>query len=212
MGVRGKDEKLNLISFEFNAVDSTDSYFGHSIRYNVRSGDRDWVFVTSSLIEERISKIKRHNLGKYFKGTLPYFIIVIGISVLALSFLTRFISKPQNDNYLKDIKTAYEKGLIKNTNELILQLEEKRIENAKESENTPPAFYYIGILFGTIVLLMFLFSIYLKKLYPLYNFCWGDYLDVFNKKESTRKTINTVIIIGLIISIIGSLIANKVKI
>jgi uncharacterized membrane protein YozB (DUF420 family) len=67
------------------------------------------------------------------------------------------------------------------------------------------------MIIGSFIILSIFLIIYLYKLYPVYNFCWGDYLDVFNKKENARKTFNTVIIIGLIISIIGGLIANRVK-
>jgi|GEM_PF-3548695 len=207
----GKDEKSNLISFDFYNIDSDSVDSKYSIKYNIRSSDRDWVFVTSSLIEERISKIKRFSfassspiISKSAAMLLPL-LIVFAISLTMITTLTK------NADYVKDIKANYEKGLIKNTNDLILQLEQKRYEQTALLNHPGDLFYYPGLVIGGILILLIVIGIYIQKLYPLYNFCWGDYLEVFKKKETTRKTFNTVVIIGLIVSIIGSLIANRFK-
>ena len=57
MGVSGAgDESANRIRVEFNNVDEEASV--ESIKYTIFGDDRDWVFVTSSQIEERIGKLR----------------------------------------------------------------------------------------------------------------------------------------------------------
>jgi uncharacterized membrane protein YidH (DUF202 family) len=44
--------------------------------------------------------------------------------------------------------------------------------------------------------------------FPSYNFCWGDYLKVFTQRRTTAKYIINVVIVSLVLSVIGSLIAT----
>ncbi|HEY4426037.1 MAG TPA: hypothetical protein VGN10_17635 [Pyrinomonadaceae bacterium] len=44
--------------------------------------------------------------------------------------------------------------------------------------------------------------------YPTFNFAWGDYLEIFRRKESVRKFIVVVILVGVIVSFIGGVLAN----
>lgn len=46
------------------------------------------------------------------------------------------------------------------------------------------------------------------KYYLVYNFRWGEYLEKFNKWESFRKTVFIVVVIGIVVSTIGGIIAN----
>jgi hypothetical protein len=61
-------------------------------------------------------------------------------------------------------------------------------------------------------LLLYLIRTFLVLFYPTYNFCWGDYLDIFRRKESVRKFVIVVIFIGVIVSFIGGVLANYTKI
>src|SRR5690606_9722328 len=54
------EENANtLIAISFNNIKSNVADTKKSVKYTVRGLDRDWVFVTSSLIEERLQKVKR---------------------------------------------------------------------------------------------------------------------------------------------------------
>ena len=210
--VTGKDQLENAISIDFHNIDSDNIQSDNSIKYNIRSTDRDWVFVTSSQIEERINKIKRTNFSigknKLLSRLLFPIILIVVTLVMMLSLVTSISNRT---SYLPEIRLKYENGKIKSTDELILLLEEAK-DAQVERLDTIDIFYLPGIILGGLIVIIICLYVYTWKLYPMYNFCWGEYLDVFKKKETSRKTFNTVVIIGLIVSIAGGIIANYLNI
>ena len=204
----GKDQLENGISIDFYNTDSDNIQSDYSIKYHIRSTDRDWVFVTSSQLEERILKIKRHNFSlKRGKSTSRLLTLIIPLILTFVMMFTLLGSITNREDYLPEIKLKYERGEIKSTEELIFILEEAKNKQLSELDFAE-MFYYPGIIFGFFIILVLFFLIYTWKLYPLFNFCWGDYLDVYKKKETARKTFNTVVIIGLLVSVIGGIISN----
>jgi hypothetical protein len=204
----GRDETKNIISVDFYNLDSDNIQSDYSIKYSIKSTDRDWVFVTSSQIEERILKIKRKKIQFSNRRTstrLVSFFLPLIFSLVVLFMLLNSVSK-RND-YVTEVKQKFENGEIVSTNQLILELEDaknKEIENL----NLISIFLYPGIVIVVLIVIIIIYFLYVGKFYPMYNFCWGDYLEIFKKKESSRKTFNTVVIIGLIVSVIGGIIAN----
>jgi hypothetical protein len=204
----GKDQLENTISIDFHNLDSDNIQSDNSIKYNIRSTDRDWVFVTSSQIEERINKIKRGNFSIGKNKLLGRLIFPFGGLLALLVMMFSLINSISNrDSYLPDIKLKYDSGEIKNTDELILAIEHAKNQQLQHLDLVD-VFYFPGIILGGLIIILICFYIYTWRLYPLYNFCWGEYLDVFKKKETSRKTFNTVVIIGLIVSVVGGIIAN----
>ncbi|HYT40832.1 MAG TPA: hypothetical protein VEP90_00670, partial [Methylomirabilota bacterium] len=69
-----------------------------------------------------------------------------------------------------------------------------------------------GVLIASVVFLVLLLTGFFAIIYffPPYNFCWGDYLTTFQKKQSTGKYILTVVIFGLVLSVAGSIIATLI--
>jgi hypothetical protein len=208
--IYGKDQKDNSISIEFHNIESDNVDIEHSVRYNIKSRDRDWVFVTSSQIEERIAKIKRFDFLPRSKSSTRLFSLFIPLLLTIVMLISLLSSITNRDNYLVKVKESYAKGEIKNTDQLIFLIEEAK-QKQSENLNLVQVFSLPGIIVGGLVVIGVLIYLYLWKLYPLYNFCWGDYLEVFKRKETTRKTFNTVVIWGLVISIIGGVITNLIK-
>ncbi|WFO15647.1 hypothetical protein M601_018140 [Cellulophaga baltica 4] len=200
-------QDVRKIVVEFTNADSNNVSTEISIRYNISGLTRDWVFVTSSLLDERIKKIKRWNLNYNSKNRKSRLFISMSVPfTMAIALLfSIFIGGSQRDNTLKQIRADYESGKLTEPIEAFLRIQ----ESSRSLDTTTPlkyAFFALGGFF-TIILI---FYFYILRLYPIYNFCWGDYSESFKKKESFRKTINTVVIIGLIISIVGGLIANYI--
>jgi hypothetical protein len=83
-----------------------------------------------------------------------------------------------------------------------------RIAESNASLESLTSMKYSFIIMGSAIIILLISYVYIKVLFPIHNFCWGDYLESFKRKESTRKTVNTVIIIGLIISTVGGILAN----
>jgi hypothetical protein len=204
--IKGEDQLNNSISIEFENVDANNSYDNYSVKYNIKSTDRDWVFVTSSLLEERINKIKRKPLLCNLTINSRLFTL-ISMMIFVLSFMiSSLLIINTKDDYIDEIKSEYNNGKISSTNELIIRFEEAK---SKTIKNPNRIFVIPVIVLVIFIIIGFGFHFYRIKLLPLYNFCWGDYHEVFNKTESARKTFNTVIIAGIIVSVIGGIIVNR---
>jgi hypothetical protein len=54
----GAEHPANSISIEFINADEEEGSSTDSVKYRVSGDDRDWVFVTSSQLEERVGKVK----------------------------------------------------------------------------------------------------------------------------------------------------------
>ena len=88
---------------------------------------------------------------------------------------------------------------------LIEKSRERRTSSAVPQMVTPFA-YLLGGLVVLITIYMFFVRYYL-----VYNFLWGDYLEYFKKNENIRKFVLVIIIIGILVSFIGGILANMTK-
>ncbi|WP_375562155.1 hypothetical protein ACE193_06285 [Bernardetia sp. OM2101] len=195
------------ISLEFTNTDSANASTEVSIRYNINGLTRDWVFVTSSLIEERIKKIKRWNLSYDSKGRKyrHFSVIIIPLFMLIPLIFLVFGGFTKRSDTIKEIRADYESGKLTEPIEALLRIQ----ESGQSLEGLNPLKYIFAAL-GVLIISVITIYFYFLWLYPVYNFCWGDYLETFRKRESLRKTVNTVVIIGLVISVVGGLIANYI--
>lgn len=206
--ILGVDQLKNSISIDFEDLGADNIDEDYSIKYNIKSTDRDWVFVTSSLIEERINKIKRNSFFSKVSINTRYGSLIMMTIFMISTLFALVMGLEDNSKIVKNIVSEYNNGQIGNTNELIIRFEEARSNTTK---NPSLMFIIPGIVLIAYLFIAFGIHFYRIKFFPLYNFCWGDYLEVFNKKESSRKTFNTVIIAGIIVSVIGGIIANKLR-
>lgn len=194
------------VLIEFWDLDSDNAQSNFSIKYEIRAKHRDWVFITSSLIEERIKKIKRFSLDDSpMRLNSSSFLGLLIPLILIGSVIPNFINLSNSETKLEKVKVDWKNGDLTDPIEAII-----RLNNVENSLNTSTGFQY-GLWFTVIILIIYLvYYLYFKKLFPVYNFIWGDYEDQFSKVESNRKTVNNVIILGLIISVVGGLIANYI--
>lgn len=61
------DDNIN-ITFSNKYSEKVDDQY--SIKYKVRGGERDWVMISSSLIEDRLNKITNKDFGEYFSKSV----------------------------------------------------------------------------------------------------------------------------------------------
>jgi hypothetical protein len=132
-----------------------------SIRYHVIGNERDWVYVVSSLLDERIAIIKRLPINEY-----GLFAIVIGIITLAL-FLVSFAP----------------------TSSIQLSLGGK----------------IVGTIVSSLITIGGCAAVYG---FPLYTFYWGDQVKYLARRQAVGKYILNGVVVALILSIIGSIIAT----
>ena len=210
------------IEIVFRNVDSRQESGEVAIKFTIKSDSRDWVFVTSSILDERIAKTKRLSFNQISERrstrALPQ--ILLPMVFLISMFIGMFKSDNESNNYSREIisevnqiESSWLKGAIKSDGELILKLAKTKAKSDLKKDALLHDFSSIGKMFGWIVggfIILFLLAMAFEKLYPGYNFCWGEYLETFNKKESARKFILVVVLLGLVLSIAGGLITNYI--
>lgn len=199
------DNLERKININFSDIDSNVISTENSVKYSVKGDSRDWVFVTSSQLEERLKKVSRFSLNTSKRRYRLLWTLIFPFSFLILMLVTFFLGSNSKYKMLQGIKADWIAKKLTDPIDAIIRIEETRV-----SVESFTSMKYTFLILGIITALLLLLYSYVRMLYPIHNFCWGDYLDTFKRKESTRKTVNTVVIIGLIISIFGGLIANWV--
>ncbi|MBL7941747.1 MAG: hypothetical protein JNM00_03220 [Flavobacteriales bacterium] len=197
------DNLERKITINFSDIDSNGVSTENSVKYSTKGDSRDWVFVTSSQLEERLKKVSRFSLNTSKKRYRLLWTLIFPIGFLIPMLGTLIFGSNSKERLLQGIKADWIAKKLTDPIDAMI-----RIAEANASMESLTSMKYTFIILGIITVLVLLLYIYIKMLYPIHNFCWGDYLETFKRKESTRKTVNSVVIIGLIISIIGGLIAN----
>ncbi|MBP9096034.1 MAG: hypothetical protein KBG21_05455 [Ignavibacteria bacterium] len=178
------------------------------IKYKIKGKSRDWVFVASSTLEERVRKVKRIPIDPTQKKKTYVIFKTLTLPLVMLAAMLVLISSiklPKNGE-IENIENKWKIGELKDPIEAVILIQKM---NEHRGEINPFYIMLTPILYVGIVYISLLVIWYLSiKIYPLYNFCWGDYLTSFNRIENLRKTLLWVVLTGLALSIIGSLIAT----
>jgi len=203
--ISSKDKRE--VRLEFANIDSENVTENSSIKYSINALTRDWVFITSSILDERIKKIKRFSVSNAIgrKGFRQIFTLVIPLLFLIAIMIPAINGATNTESEWDNIRSEWESKELTDPVEAII-----RIQELNYSLKQFAGIKYVVFGIGIIILIMFSFSFYLQKFYPACNFCWGDYIEEFKRKESIRKTINIVIVIGLIVSVLGGIIADRI--
>jgi hypothetical protein len=212
--VTDESPEPSRIFLEFINADQDDETSSISLRYRVFGHNRDWVFVTSSLLEERFDKIKRFapNQLATTKGTsrlmlsllFPIFLsAIVGFSFLFLARNMTNIPRPS-----EKLAEAVKSGQIKDPIDAIIFIESQKETGLLlfrgQLSLLKPTLIGIGLIILGIVVVWFF-----TKYYPIYNFCWGEYIEEFRRKERARRFWLVAVALGLLLSFIGSLLASK---
>jgi len=202
------------VEFEFINADLDEETTFTSARYSILGSSRDWVFVTSTILDERFAKVKRFAPNQLSgKGAnksvrqliIPLVAVFIMFSVMLPAILiTENKKKTENPGIL--LEQAFKKGEITDTIEALIFIEKEKASKKVQFQELKSIFFILGG-FGFLILL----TLFFIKYFPIYNFCWGDYIDLFNRKESVRKFVLTVVIVGIVVSFIGGILANLWK-
>jgi hypothetical protein len=206
-----QNDKNSIIRITFNNLNSENNSESYAIRYKIGGFSRDWVMVTSSLIEERLTKLQRKRLKLTTRSLIP--IVMVMTLIMLLLMLPNNESVNSFSNKLSTIESNYKAGKITNTNELIIAIE--KAKDVKLNAYLSTKFIFMPVLLLALLLVndMKIFSF--NRLYPLYNFCWGDYLDEYKKIEKRRRfliwLILGIIILGVAINLLSNIIWKNIN-
>lgn len=209
---------------EFINADEDEEQGYTAIRYTLRANDRDWVFVTSSLLSERIDKVKRFAPNQLASdgrrqpalGLLPALVVLAVLASLLFAMYTRLAETAREDaeNPLSaKLQSLVDEGKITDALEaliLIQQNQEQRHRSLNLPEVFSPLFFVLG---GLVALILALAAamLFMQRYFSLYNFVWGDFEAQFQRREEARKFWIVIIGAGILVSAVGGLIANRLN-
>ena len=228
--ISAKQENLDgdaTIKIDFRNTEVDDDLGENPIAHSIKGQSRDWVFVTSSLIEERITKIKRKSLdhmiskgpGKLlFRLMFPFLMLGVMMAIFAgmPNASNRVAEKQQK--LLRQIEKSWKNKTITDPVDAIIQIEKGKADKDYRLDTgalISDVFLAkpIIILVSSLIIIMLLVYI-ISKLYPSYNFCWGNYLESFTKLEGLRKLIIGIILgtfaLGVIVNLVSNYIWEKI--
>jgi hypothetical protein len=208
---KGTEISKTRILLEFINIDSDSETGNDAISYSIIGSDRDWVFITSSQLEERISRIKKFAPNQLLQKkrtallSLQLFILLpLSLGMLMVAYVSSEYRKNVLLEQINAIESAWKSGQIKDPIEVVLEISKLQVTHDPSSPlfNWEDNRWYILMIIAFGALLgLGLFWVYF---FPFYNFLWGDYVKVYEKK----KAIGKFIIGGIILTLVISMIAN----
>lgn len=217
------DQKTR-IQISYINIDNKESSASKPIELKILGEERDWVFVTSSLLEERLGATKkfscRHFFGKSGYGkTISYLTMMCMLGFMFFTIISIDPNASQNQAHvqliekLDKIEKLYNEKKITDPVAVILQL--KRIDLAASDflaeKKVPPAFKYFMFAIIPLMLIVLLPEILgnsFQNIFPRYIFSWGETDDLYQKAENKKKFLWGGIVLSLVISYFGGALAN----
>lgn len=86
------------------------------------------------------------------------------------------------------LEAAWKNGQLKDPIEAVIMAEEIH-DQAFSRVFSWPNFWVPLVAMTGFVLILVLAGFVIQRYFPAYNFCWGDYLESFERKEARRKFI-----------------------
>jgi hypothetical protein len=192
---------LYNVTVQFTNLDFEEGSKLKPISYTVIGDDRDWVFIVTSLLDERINRIKRFsiNWNRYFDMLL---FMPLPFSLMVISFWESANQKSQQLNKLRLIEENYKNGIFKDPIEALIEIEKFKTER----DDLPMLMMTFS---ASLAMPISLFIIYFswRYFFPAYNLCWGEYIVFKKRRERIGKFIIGSVIFALIISVLANYIS-----
>jgi len=182
-----------VLTFQ-NADKEPDSWT--SIKLKVVGQTRDWAFLAAADIDERLKKIKQMS-SSFIINSRWFQIVPMVISVIVIILILPTMSR--TSSVADALEKAYQSGAIKDPIEAIIFTERER----SKSSGTV---FMVPMIVALIVpwLASWILGKILNVIAPSYNFYWGDYVGYYNKRRSAQNIFWTVIVLGIVVSIIST--------
>ncbi|KAA5533560.1 hypothetical protein F0919_13555 [Taibaiella lutea] len=200
------------IKLTFSNTSSEKSKELNSIRYKIKSENRDWALVSSSLFDDRINKIVKSN----FVGLkVSHFISAPLFIFLSIILFASFSSLGHKNQNLLTLLNNLEKKIQQHQNvdvlSSIVKIEKVRMMEG-DINNTllGKLKYLVWFMIPSMMLFFFTDSIesVIAKYFPNKLFFWGDYIEKHNKMIKRRNLILGFVFVTVIIGIVINILSN----
>ena len=201
-----------LINISFS---SEESLYSSPIKLKIKGLSRDWVFLTTSELEERISKLRRIKWPSLFDSIGTIIIPIIFLTFLFPLFTSiKHYSEPYTNGVadLNKIINKYNSDSTYSTAQIVMQIEANRLKNEvyrDKVSSVPNPGTLITIIFSVLGIGIFFFAG--RWLQIPYVFYWGEYMEVFDRREKIKNFFIYTVLIGIVLSIISNYISDFLK-
>ena len=182
-----------------------EKYGSASISYTVIGNESNWVLSVTSLLDERIKRIKRFRIAS--PDNIINLLLAMMVSLFAWTVIALPNSKSSELNKLKLIEQNYKNGKLKNPIEALIEIEKYKID-ANYPSMPMNSMTGVGILL-TLIIIVFATVHYC---FPSYNFCWGEYVAYKERREILGKFILGTVILSLVIAVTANYISARLGI
>ncbi len=205
---KARVQPSTFIGVQFcNTDEDKDGRFS-PLSYVVSGVDRDWVFVTSSQLDERLGKIKLLRPSSFFFPMSESLALMLAMLVGLCTFVFILHNEHKQEIIqLNSIEHDWKAGTIKDPVEVVIQL--GKISAARADFDPNHLIWPFMFLLGGLCLFS-ASAICLKYFHPPYNFVWGDYIKVYEGRQAARNFVYVALVVGLLVTIIGGIITKKI--
>jgi hypothetical protein len=172
-----------------------------SIDFQIAGESRDWAFVTASDIEDRVKRTKVISWDAIF-GSKWSVTATMMIGMILMILLLPMFALDRKTHII--LQQQYDAGTIKDPIQALIL-----IEQARNEQSGIRIFWPILVSFALPLVVFEVGSKLLPLVSPSYNFYWGDYIAIYDRRRQRKTILWTVIVLGLVVSIIAGIITKK---
>lgn len=188
------------IAVEFHDADLNPKTW-ESITFEVIGESRDWAFVAASDIEDRLRRTKTIAWAALMNsryGLIVFVLVIMSVIIIAPHLLD---ASKKSHVLLQELVDSQQ---VKDPIQALIALE--KIKNEKSLFSILAPLISVALA-GTFPLWL---NSVMPWFSPAYNFYWGDYIAFYDRRKNVRNVVWTVIILGVIVSVIGAIVSKKI--
>lgn len=174
-----------------------------SVYYKIVGESRDWVFLAAAEIEERLKKNKIISWPHI--SSREWLIASFMMATIVAMLFSMFFLSDLSPNYGSTLEKAYKNKEISNAIEAMIFVEKSKSEISIGTMITP-------VLIGASIpfCLYLIVLLILPRISLTYNFYWGEFKVVYDKRKNWLTIFWIAIVLGILASIIAGLILRYV--
>ncbi len=191
------------IAIRFSDISDTNNSDDIPIAYEVVSDDKDWTFVTSSVIDERVNKIK---LSKPINWLVTNKLIPFIASLVPLLAMIFSLNNMGKASVKKVEQIRHIRQTAKSMYDYMYQVDIVANSPAPSVDNLP--IYMIGAVLSSFLLSWI--ARVIVAWYPAYTMYWGDGTKKYDKKIGLIKFVLVGIVFAIILGMVGNYFYDRV--
>jgi len=178
-----------------------------SVNYVVRGENRDWVLVTASEIEDRVTKAKCIGVRAIFINRNRAFRLLL-VPFLLIGSMYGLLHATVNLPPAALVKNAIDSGEKLDPVRAVALLEQ---DIARERQmRGDQLFFRWGLWYPlTAFIVIYLLGVVGDYFHPSYVFAWADYTKVYDRRIAIRNYVYIGVLSALIIAVVADIIVSK---